>query len=53
MARYTVRYTKKGPRITTRTKIGNTTVTRTTGAGKKPRTTMTTRGRTSTWSKTL
>jgi hypothetical protein len=43
MGRTTVRSTKSGTRVTTRTKIGNTTVTRTTGAGKKSRTTVSTR----------
>lgn len=45
MGRTTVRYTKTGARVTTRLKTGNTTVTRTTGAGKKPRTTITTRNK--------
>jgi len=43
MGRTTIRTTKTGTRITTRVKSGNTTVTRTTGAGKKPRTTTSTR----------
>lgn len=43
MGRTTIRTTKSGTRITTRQKCGNTTITRTTGAGKKPRTTISTR----------
>ncbi len=43
IGRTTFRSTKSGTRITTRTKTGNTTITRTVGAGKKPKTTISTR----------
>lgn len=43
MTTYTVRMTKSGQRISTRTKVGNSTVTRTYGAGKKMKTTISTR----------
>lgn len=51
MARSTVRYTKKGPRITTRYKIGKTTVTVTSGGGKKTKKTTRTRGSIFNWSR--
>lgn len=43
MARMIVRYTKKGTRVTVRTKVGNGFVTRSTGAGRKPKVTYSTR----------
>jgi hypothetical protein len=52
MARTTVRYTKKGPRVTTRYKIGNTTISRSSGGGKKTRTTTSVRTRNTTYSRT-
>ena len=51
MGRTTIRRTKTGTRITTRTKVGNTTVTRTSGAGKKPRTTISHRAGKTTFSR--
>jgi hypothetical protein len=43
MSKITIRTTKSGTRTTTRNKVGNTTITKTSGAGKKSRTTVTTR----------
>ena len=42
-AHTTLRYTKAGLRITNRSSLGSTTITHTSGAGKKPRTTISTR----------
>jgi hypothetical protein len=50
--KYTIRQTKSGTRVTTRTKFGNTTITRTTGAGKKARTTTSTRIGNTTYTRT-
>jgi hypothetical protein len=52
IGRTTIRSTKSGTRVTTRQKTGNTTVTRTTGAGKKPKTTVSTRVGKTTFTKT-
>ena len=43
MGQTTIRSTKSGTRITTRTKLGKTTVTNTSGAGKKAKTTISTK----------
>lgn len=50
--RTTIRQTKSGTRVTTRFKSGNTTVTKTSGAGKKPRTTVSTRVGKTTYTRT-
>ena len=52
IGRTTVRTTKSGTRVTTRNKVGNTTITRTSGAGKKARTTVSTRLGKTTYTKT-
>jgi hypothetical protein len=52
IGRTTIRSTKSGTRVTTRVKNGNTTVTTTTGAGKKPRKTVSTRVGKTTYTKT-
>ena len=41
--KYTIRSTKNGFTVTSRTKVGKTTITRTTGGNKIPRTTVSTR----------
>lgn len=50
--KYTIRSTKGGNRVTSRIKMGKTTVTKTTGGNKKPRTTVSTRVGNVTYTKT-